>query len=61
MNCLDYLLFIVCCSFSFTGKVFTHEWGHLRWGLFDEYASVKDHFGIPIEFYLQKGNWEPVR
>ena len=20
-----------------TGKVMVHEWGHLRWGLFDEY------------------------
>lgn len=21
----------------FTGRVFVHEWAHLRWGVFDEY------------------------
>nr|XP_002731901.1 PREDICTED: calcium-activated chloride channel regulator 4-like [Saccoglossus kowalevskii] len=27
------------------GKVLVHEWGHLRWGLFDEYATDdKSHF-----------------
>jgi hypothetical protein len=24
-------------AFLNTGKVMVHEWGHLRWGLFDEY------------------------
>ncbi|KAI8511258.1 chloride channel [Branchiostoma belcheri] len=30
--------------FSHTGRVLVHEWGHLRWGLFDEYASGDNAF-----------------
>ena len=46
-----------------TGRVLVHEWGHYRWGLFDEYA---DPVGDPDnyqEFYWS-GNtqqWEGVR
>ncbi|XP_066283830.1 calcium-activated chloride channel regulator 1-like [Branchiostoma lanceolatum] len=28
------------------GRVLVHEWGHLRWGLFDEYASGDNAFYI---------------
>ncbi|XP_077986132.1 calcium-activated chloride channel regulator 4A-like [Glandiceps talaboti] len=40
-----------------SGKVIVHEWGHLRWGLFDEYA-VEDyeHF-----YYDEQGRVEPTR
>lgn len=33
----------------FTGKVIVHEWGHLRWGLFNEYPESKD---IADHFYI---------
>ena len=47
----------------FTGRVLVHEWGHYRWGLFDEYA---DPVGDPDnykEFYYSwiTGLWEGVR
>lgn len=32
---------------NFAGKVLVHEWGHLRWGLFDEYpvsSDIREHF-----------------
>ncbi|XP_070557788.1 calcium-activated chloride channel regulator 1-like [Ptychodera flava] len=38
-------------------KVIVHEWGHLRWGLFNEYATNSFE-----RFYLDdKGNVEPTR
>ncbi|XP_052784082.1 calcium-activated chloride channel regulator 4A-like isoform X2 [Mya arenaria] len=37
-------------------SVIVHEWGHLRWGLFDEYAQ-QDH----TRFYQHDGKWEPTR
>ncbi|CAM9674997.1 unnamed protein product [Lampetra planeri] len=36
------------------GKVFVHEWGHLRWGLYDEYNDQ-------VPFYLDKGKIEFTR
>ncbi|XP_070559946.1 calcium-activated chloride channel regulator family member 3-like [Ptychodera flava] len=39
------------------GKVIVHMWGHLRWGLFDEFARKDDE-----HFYLdENGNVEPTR
>ncbi|WAR27531.1 CLCA4-like protein [Mya arenaria] len=35
-------------------SVIVHEWGHLRWGLYDEY-------GLQSKFYQHAGTWEPVR
>ncbi|WAR27522.1 CLCA1-like protein [Mya arenaria] len=35
-------------------SVIVHEWGHLRWGLYDEYAGQ-------IKFYQHAGKWNPVR
>ncbi|XP_060591062.1 calcium-activated chloride channel regulator 1-like isoform X2 [Ruditapes philippinarum] len=39
-------------------NVIVHEWGHLRWGLFDEYP---DSFGRLPKFYQHAGKWKPVR
>ncbi|XP_060589557.1 calcium-activated chloride channel regulator 1-like isoform X2 [Ruditapes philippinarum] len=39
-------------------NVIVHEWGHLRWGLFDEYP---DSFGRLPKFYPHAGEWKPVR
>uniref|UniRef100_A0A8D2AG98 Calcium-activated chloride channel regulator 1 n=1 Tax=Sciurus vulgaris TaxID=55149 RepID=A0A8D2AG98_SCIVU len=36
------------------GRVFVHEWAHLRWGLFNEYNDDQ-------KFYLSKGKREAVR
>ncbi|XP_013401735.1 calcium-activated chloride channel regulator 1-like [Lingula anatina] len=41
------------------GKTIVHEWGHLRWGLFDEYALDDDPKDKP--FYLDSGKIEGVR
>ncbi|KAL5005903.1 hypothetical protein ScPMuIL_017061 [Solemya velum] len=38
------------------GKVFVHEWGHLRWGLFDEFPAPGDP-----AFYFHDGRLEAVR
>ncbi|XP_075924993.1 calcium-activated chloride channel regulator 1-like [Petromyzon marinus] len=40
-----------CC---FPGRAFVHEWGHLRWGLYDEYS-------IDIPFYFESGKVEFTR
>ena len=29
----------------FSAKVIVHEWGHLRWGLRDEYPTIKKPIG----------------
>ncbi|XP_060597505.1 calcium-activated chloride channel regulator 1-like [Ruditapes philippinarum] len=36
-------------------NVVVHEWGHLRWGLWDEYGIKKNG-----RFYLKDGEWKPV-
>ncbi|XP_002715574.2 calcium-activated chloride channel regulator 1 [Oryctolagus cuniculus] len=36
------------------GRVFVHEWAHLRWGVFDEYNNNE-------KFYLSNGKREAVR
>ncbi|XP_047422084.1 calcium-activated chloride channel regulator 1 [Sciurus carolinensis] len=36
------------------GRVFVHEWAHLRWGVFNEYNDDQ-------KFYLSKGKREAVR
>ncbi|XP_052061932.1 calcium-activated chloride channel regulator 4-like [Mytilus californianus] len=43
------------------GTVFVHEWGHYRWGLFDEYPTLRDSSGNVIRFDLFNGQWAPVR
>ncbi|KAG8519511.1 Calcium-activated chloride channel regulator 1 [Galemys pyrenaicus] len=35
------------------GRVFVHEWAHLRWGVFNEYNNDQ-------KFYLSKGRVKPV-
>nr|XP_002731898.1 PREDICTED: calcium-activated chloride channel regulator 1-like [Saccoglossus kowalevskii] len=40
-----------------SGKVIIHEWGHLRWGLFDEYpTSPEENF-----YFDENGRTEPTR
>ncbi|MCJ8739747.1 hypothetical protein PDJAM_G00050730, partial [Pangasius djambal] len=36
------------------GRVFVHEWAHLRWGVFDEYNEKEP-------FYLSAGQIQPTR
>nr|XP_032815079.1 calcium-activated chloride channel regulator 1-like [Petromyzon marinus] len=48
-----------CCSRGLQrvtndGRAFVHEWGHLRWGLYDEYS-------IDIPFYFESGKVEFTR
>lgn len=31
-------------ALSSTGRVFVHEWAHLRWGVFDEYNDEKPFY-----------------
>lgn len=31
-------------TLSSTGRVFVHEWAHLRWGVFDEYSKDKPFY-----------------
>lgn len=45
-------------------NLLVHQWAHLRWGVFDEYASIKhprssdpNHL---INFYTSGGSWKPV-
>nr|XP_006812942.1 PREDICTED: epithelial chloride channel protein-like [Saccoglossus kowalevskii] len=41
-------------QFAPCGKVLVHEWGHLRWGLFDEYATDdKSHFYLNEDRYVE--------
>ncbi|XP_064642232.1 calcium-activated chloride channel regulator 1-like isoform X2 [Lineus longissimus] len=36
------------------GKTLVHEWGHFRWGLFDEYPTS-------THYYVDKGTYHPTR
>ena len=51
-------------QFIFPANVIVHEWGHLRWGLFDEYASIPypgtTKPNQKIQFYNTKGQWRPA-
>ncbi|XP_052061931.1 calcium-activated chloride channel regulator 1-like isoform X2 [Mytilus californianus] len=42
------------------GIVFTHEWGHYRWGIYDEYPTVIENDQL-VKFYQYDGKYEPVR
>ena len=37
------------------GNVVVHEWGHLRWGLWEEYGRKKKG-----RFYMEGGEWKQV-
>ncbi|XP_041064000.1 calcium-activated chloride channel regulator 1-like isoform X2 [Carcharodon carcharias] len=41
-------------NYGSKGKVFVHEWAHLRWGVFDEYNNL-------VPFYLSNGTYEATR
>nr|XP_004653715.2 calcium-activated chloride channel regulator 1 [Jaculus jaculus] len=41
-------------QFGPQGRVFVHEWAHLRWGVFDEYNYDQ-------KFYLSNGKPQPVK
>jgi hypothetical protein len=40
--------------FIFPGKTLVHEWGHFRWGVFDEYP-------IQTHYYIDKGRYQPTQ
>ncbi|KAK3104515.1 hypothetical protein FSP39_003780 [Pinctada imbricata] len=40
--------------------IIVHEWGHLRFGVFDEYPTIIRR-GILQRFYNEGGTWKPVR
>ncbi|XP_052070311.1 calcium-activated chloride channel regulator 1-like isoform X1 [Mytilus californianus] len=63
MHLTTYLLFAgELAGFGEIGDVFVHEWGHLRWGLYDEYASFEEAgLESPSAFYLDDGTWKPTR
>ncbi|CAG2193770.1 CLCA3_4 [Mytilus edulis] len=63
MHLTTYILFAgEFAGFGEIGDVFVHEWGHLRWGLFDEYASFEEAgLESPSAFYLEDGTWKPTR
>ncbi|XP_071846823.1 calcium-activated chloride channel regulator 1-like [Apostichopus japonicus] len=44
------------------GRVLVHEWGHYRWGLFNEYPDHKTDQNRAKDFYYSETNqiWEPV-
>ncbi|CAG2205202.1 CLCA3_4 [Mytilus edulis] len=49
-------------NFGNLATVLVHEWGHYRWGIFDEYPTSRDTYTNKIiQFYLHNGRWEPVR
>ena len=41
-----------CVTDVISGKVMVHEWGHLRWGLFDEYWHKGQDTNKASRFYL---------
>lgn len=43
-----------------SASVLLHEWGHLRWGLKDEYPTVRKGSGITWKFQPANGEWKPV-
>uniref|UniRef100_A0A8B9Q4W9 Chloride channel accessory 2 n=1 Tax=Apteryx owenii TaxID=8824 RepID=A0A8B9Q4W9_APTOW len=40
----NFLLLCICHSLLPAGRVFAHEWAHLRWGVFDEYDSDRPFY-----------------
>lgn len=44
------------------GRVLVHEWGHYRWGLFNEYPDVvTDRYNVEYFYYSDSNRiWEPV-
>ncbi|XP_062835833.1 calcium-activated chloride channel regulator 1 [Anolis carolinensis] len=44
--CLRVVEFAVLLLLFFTGRVFVHEWAHLRWGLFDEYNNDAPFYSV---------------
>ena len=41
------------------GKVLTHEWAHLRYGVFEEYGYPGDP-AYPLFYYTTEENGEPL-
>ena len=43
----------------FSASVIVHEWGHLRWGLKDEYPTIIKGASIErSDFYQEDGKWK---
>lgn len=49
----DFVLKIRTTNWGSHDRVIMHEWGHLRWGLFDEYP-------VKNKFYQADGIWKPT-
>ena len=45
---------------SFIDAVIVHEWGHLRWGLKDEYPTIRRGRNRKWQFYQAREKWNPV-
>ncbi|KAL3863240.1 hypothetical protein ACJMK2_005005 [Sinanodonta woodiana] len=43
-------------KFGAWDHIIVHEWGHLHWGVYDEYPTNPTD-----RFYLMNGKWEPTR
>lgn len=56
LQVIRHLLFFV------TGRLLVHEWGHYRWGLFNEYADKLRDLQRTKYFYYSDTNqaWEPT-
>lgn len=55
LNADDFLMKLDTSNPGWHGRVILHEWGHLRWGIFDEYPV-----GKKPNFYAEDGKWKPV-
>lgn len=59
--------YVIGWKVYFTDSVVVHEWGHLRYGLKDEYPTLKKA-GVEntvnsvdtVNFYQENGTWKPV-
>ncbi|XP_053404710.1 calcium-activated chloride channel regulator 4A-like [Mercenaria mercenaria] len=56
LNSQDFILKKGFTKWGMHDHVIVHEWGHLRWGLFDEYPKSSK-----FTFYQEKDKWNPVK
>ncbi|XP_045201870.2 calcium-activated chloride channel regulator 4-like [Mercenaria mercenaria] len=58
LNSLKFILTEGSTNWGNHDNVIVHEWGHLRYGLYDEYPVTKPYYPT---FYQAAGKWNPVR
>ena len=46
-------------QYSLIGRIFVHEWAHLRWGVFDEY-NVDRPFYISRKNTIEATRYHPI-